>query len=533
MRSIDTVNGKVEENMRQLSLTTTELRSTFNDRISDVGSELLQTKSEIRSELHASSSQIYSEIKQTASSILLHVENEISDVGSRIEISADQIRSEVHSSQSQVWSSITQSASQIALKVGKGNVATQLAVEMGNVTISNGNLVVDGYIKSDSLSTVLANIQNVKVKYLEVENSITAKGGVSATAFYLSLPNGSGPSVANAVAGFGTATSSGGKITIPTTKLDGTAGPSINFNIADTKYYKDQVSAIKTAVSSALGSAAWNTSSNVSTSIYASLDTSNKVVKVTSAVAKITYPGDSSATSVNISIGNLDVSSTLNSYATSQKNAVTLSSAGWVDGKNVVKTNAPTPKEYTVNLPAFDTSGGTSFSNHKTTVNFTTQSVQTPLKSVTVDATSEYTSGETAGKNAVTINKGSWSGGTISFTKSTGTASTKTVMLSKGSTSWSGYTASVPINDASGSSAISTGYTVTVDAEAIYNAGWNACIANATAESVLTDWYTYNNADSTNLYYNDGSAWKIATGSSRIWRYGGYIRTRYKLPDPK
>ena len=44
------------------------------------------------------------------------------------------------------------------LKVGKGDVATQLAVECGNVTISNGNLVVDGYITAAGLNSIMGNL---------------------------------------------------------------------------------------------------------------------------------------------------------------------------------------------------------------------------------------------------------------------------------------------------------------------------------------------------------------------------------------
>lgn len=53
-------------------------------------------------------------------------------------------------------------ADNITAKVSKGDVATQLAVECGNVHISGtsgaANLIVDGYIKTSELSTAIANI---------------------------------------------------------------------------------------------------------------------------------------------------------------------------------------------------------------------------------------------------------------------------------------------------------------------------------------------------------------------------------------
>ena len=50
-----------------------------------------------------------------------------------------------------------------------------------------------------------------------------------------------------AIANIGTATESGGQITIPTTRLDYSAGPSINFNIAATQYYQNGVAAAAAA----------------------------------------------------------------------------------------------------------------------------------------------------------------------------------------------------------------------------------------------------------------------------------------------
>lgn len=105
---------------------------------------------------------------------------------------------------------------------------------------------------------------------------------------------------------------------------------------------------------------------------------------------------------------------------------------------------------------------------------------------VSVDASSRYT----AGQNNVTITKGSWSSGIISFTKSAGTASTKSVQLTAAAASWNGNTASVVMWDGTAADAqhgVSTGYTVTVDASARYTAGQNAVTLNdASWNSVST-----------------------------------------------
>lgn len=67
-------------------------------------------------------------------------------------------------------------ADAISARVEKGDVATQLTVEMGNVSISNGNLVVDGYIQSDALYSSIAALDNVYIKSLFVDG-ISSSGG--------------------------------------------------------------------------------------------------------------------------------------------------------------------------------------------------------------------------------------------------------------------------------------------------------------------------------------------------------------------
>lgn len=75
---------------------------------------------------------------------------------------------------------------------------------------------------------------------------------------------------------------------------------------------------------------------------------------------------------------------------------VSLSSAGWIGGVNTV--NASNGKSYAVSLPPFTASGGTIFdANHKTTVYFSTASVNVPLESLVVDASQVYDEGYIAG----------------------------------------------------------------------------------------------------------------------------------------
>lgn len=81
----------------------------------------------------------YSQIVQTASSVQIVVDD-IANSG---------------------YSSISALADQVDIKVAKGDVATQLTVEMGNVSITNGNLTVAGYVTATSFSSYQASINNI------------------------------------------------------------------------------------------------------------------------------------------------------------------------------------------------------------------------------------------------------------------------------------------------------------------------------------------------------------------------------------
>lgn len=194
-----------------------------------------------------------SRITQTSDAITEEVtraKGEETALSSRLTITADAITTEVthrENADQTLSSQITQNANQIALKVNKGNVSTQLAIECGNVTISGGNLVVDGYVTSAGLKTTIGNIDILDVKGLHSTGNITADKALSGTEIYLKSGE-SLTSVSNAVSSIGPATASGGKITIPWKMLNGKSGTDVTFNIADTQYYKDGVASAKKSV---------------------------------------------------------------------------------------------------------------------------------------------------------------------------------------------------------------------------------------------------------------------------------------------
>lgn len=88
------------------------------------------------------------------------------------------------SGSTQMWSKIQQNANNITLKVSKGDVATQLAVEAGNVTISGGNLVVSGYVTATQLGTVNQRVSDIIAGDISFSNCVGTRG--SFNSIYLS-----------------------------------------------------------------------------------------------------------------------------------------------------------------------------------------------------------------------------------------------------------------------------------------------------------------------------------------------------------
>ena len=112
---------------------------------------------------------------------------------------------------------------------------------------------------------------------------------------------------------------------------------------------------------------------------------------------------------------------------------------------------------------------------------------------------------QATGQNSVTIVKGRWSSGQITFSKSAGTASNQYVYLAAGTASWGSGAdankATVNIYDVYGGGSDPTGISVVVDAAARYTAGQNSVTVGAptwgTAGSSNTFTVTASNGAST------------------------------------
>lgn len=166
--------------------------------------------------------------------------------------------------------------------------------------------------------------------------------------------------------------------------------------------------------------------------------------------------GEVSATGGNFKIADTKVYKDGVSAARAEgASSVTLSSAGWVNGSNVVK--ASNGKSLTVSLPTFKVSGGDTFSGNKTTVFFYTDSVSSPLQSKKVDATSVYNDGSSAGYAS---GKSDWRPTIVSRTGVDTTNKTVTVSVSNLSQTLltNQVVSAVEVYDAGYSTGYSAGY---------------------------------------------------------------------------
>lgn len=101
---------------------------------------------------------------------------------SAMETDVDDLGNRVTSAES----SITTMAGQIDLKVSKGDVATQLTVECGNVHVSGGNMTIDGYLQANGVTTApggTITCDTVSARFGDIDTvsaiNVSASGSIS------------------------------------------------------------------------------------------------------------------------------------------------------------------------------------------------------------------------------------------------------------------------------------------------------------------------------------------------------------------
>ena len=421
-----------------LEMTASSLRTAFENDINSTRSEFQQTSESMRIAFANDVTSVRSEMQITASSLRVQFENDVSSVRSLLEMTASSLRTVFESDIDSVRSEVTQTDSSwkaaVAGVAGKDGKIT--AASIGVAINKDGS---NAFINADHIhitgDTLLSGHLSVKDGHLSVDTALSVG---NTTGKIVTINNGAinAPTVQ---------VNSGGKLLL--------VGNSENARVELT--YTGIQEYIKKA----------------------ELSTDGKTLKL----YKVS---DSSTPSITFS------------------KATTLEWA-WSGGKYTVdayQTNNGTKtkvgSDSTTLSDQYTVSGNISRCNADGTVNANGQYVKRGIVvqyvkpgtdggeaehlstgrtlEVVLDASSVYTAGDTAGKNAVNINKGTWSGGVIQFTKSAGTPSTKEVRLVAATPSWSGNTATVAIWDGTGADAqhgSNTGYSVTVDATARYNAG--------------------------------------------------------------
>ena len=171
--------NEIASTRSQFEMTSESLRIQFENELASTRSEMEMTAESLRIEFQNADGSLRSEMQMTAESLRIGFNNEASSLRSDFQLTASSLRVEFQSEASSMRSLISANASAISLKVSKGDVSTQLAVECGNVTISGGNLVVDGYVTATGLSAAIGALDTLVAKSIVVSNG----GSISTTGY--------------------------------------------------------------------------------------------------------------------------------------------------------------------------------------------------------------------------------------------------------------------------------------------------------------------------------------------------------------
>lgn len=201
-----------------------------------------QTLSSAITQTARSIEQIVTEVGADGTVTTASIVTAINNHKSSIKLNADTINLEGYVTATQLDTRLL-NADQLFTQAGYAGTITSSAVYTGTLTT--------GRIRATTLSlfdgTDSYNVYGEKAVYI----------GSTQLGQYV-LARGSGQlSIPDAVASFGEPVPSGGQITIPYTTMTGATG-SINFNIADTQYYQDGVSAARAGVTMSAGGWVYN-----------------------------------------------------------------------------------------------------------------------------------------------------------------------------------------------------------------------------------------------------------------------------------
>lgn len=137
-------------------------------------------------------------------------------------------------------------AGQISSKVSQtdynGNTIASLINQTATtILIQAAHINLDGYVTANQFDALSASFNNLISGNLAASKITATAGNFSNLEITNSLVYGGYGDLKGKIINALSSSASGGTITISSTTLDGSAGPSVNFNIADTQFYKDAV----------------------------------------------------------------------------------------------------------------------------------------------------------------------------------------------------------------------------------------------------------------------------------------------------
>ena len=249
----------------ELQMTAESLRVSFTNEASSLRSEMQMSAESLRIEFQNADSSLRSEFQLTAESLRIEFNNETSSLRGEIQATAESLNTVYTKTgvnnlgvNETLYSKITQNAESITTKVGKGDIASTINQTAQSVLIQASKINLEGYVTATMLDAVDAKIGNLT-------SGVTTASLLKATSLQASSFSFNGNSARWGTLSLGSIKSmtvmchsienkdfdhyhsisiseSDGVITVEIGAAASSAG-SDSFNMADTAFYQDAVSA--------------------------------------------------------------------------------------------------------------------------------------------------------------------------------------------------------------------------------------------------------------------------------------------------
>ena len=175
-------------------------------------------------------------------------------LGATFKVQSDAITAEVSratAAEGSMSAQLSVQAGQISSKVSQtdynGNTIASLINQTATtILIQAAHINLDGYVTANQFDALSASFNNLISGNLAASKITATAGNFSNLEITNSLVYGGYGDLKGKIINAFSSSASGGTITISSTTLDGSAGPSVNFNIADTQFYRNAVASAKT-----------------------------------------------------------------------------------------------------------------------------------------------------------------------------------------------------------------------------------------------------------------------------------------------